>query len=110
MIEAQSYLRNRCAIVGAGNSCLGQVPGVSSLDLVIEAIANALDDAGLKASDVDGIICRGPDESYLHHQLVGERLGVNARFSTSLDNGGADQVLSVVLAGVANETGVARTL
>jgi acetyl-CoA acetyltransferase len=41
-------LRNRCAIVGAGNSRLGQVPGVSSLDLFVEAAANALDDAGLK--------------------------------------------------------------
>jgi len=110
MIEAHPALRNRCAIVGAGNSRLGQVPGVSSLDLIIEAIANALDDAGLKASDVDGIICRGPDESYSHHQLVGERLGINARFSTSLDNGGASQILSVMLAAMAIEAGLATTV
>ena len=51
----------RCAIAGAGTSRLGQVPGVSSLDLTIEAIANALDDAGLRPKDIDGIICRGPD-------------------------------------------------
>jgi len=91
MIAADRSLRDRCAIVGAGNSRLGQVPGVSSLDLTIEAIANALDDAGLTPKDVDGIICRGPDESYSHHQLVGERLGLNVRFSTSLDNGGASR-------------------
>jgi acetyl-CoA acetyltransferase len=110
VIEASGSLRNRCAIVGAGNSRLGQVPGVSSLDLLIEAIANALDDAGLKASDIDGIVCRGPDESYSHHQLVGERLGVNARFSTSLDNGGASQILSVMLAVMAIESGLATTV
>jgi len=110
VIEAYPSLRNRCAIVGAGNSRLGQVPGVSSLDLVIEAIGNALDDAGLKPSDVDGIICRGPDESYSHHQLVGERLGVNARFSTSLDNGGASQILSVMLAVMAIEAKLATTV
>ena len=110
MIAADRSLRDRCAIVGAGNSRLGQVPGVSSLDLTIEAIANALDDAGLKPNDVDGIICRGPDESYSHHQLVGERLGLNVRFSTSLDNGGASQILSVMLAAMAIEAGLATTV
>ena len=78
--QPNSALRNRCAVVGAGNSRLGQVPGVSSLDLLIEASANALFDAGLKPSDIDGVIVRGPDDSYCHHQLVGERLGINARF------------------------------
>lgn len=100
----------RCAIVGAGTSRLGQVPGVSSLDLTIEAVANALDDAGLKPADIDGIICRGPDESYAHHQRVGERLGLNVRFSTSLDNGGASQCLSVMLAVMAIEAGLATTI
>jgi acetyl-CoA acetyltransferase len=100
----------RCAIAGAGTSRLGQVPGVSSLDLTIEAIANALADAGLEPKDIDGIICRGPDESYAHHQLVGERLGLNVRFSTSLDNGGASQILSVMLAVMAIEAGLATTI
>jgi acetyl-CoA acetyltransferase len=110
MIEAVRSLRDRCAIVGAGTSRLGQVPGVSSLDLTIEAIANALDDAGLQPKDIDGIICRGPDESYAHHQHVGERLGLNVRFSTSLDNGGASQILSVMLAVMAIEAGLATTV
>src|SRR6202043_2872409 len=65
-------LRNRCAIVGVGNSRLGQVPGVSSLDLLVEAMANALDNAGLTAADIDGVISRGPDDAYCHHQLIGE--------------------------------------
>jgi 3-oxoacyl-[acyl-carrier-protein] synthase III len=89
MIEPSRELRDVCTVVGAGHSRLGQVPGVSSLDLLVEAMRNAIADAGLKVSDIDGIICRGPDESYSHHQLIGKRLGINARFSTSLDNGGA---------------------
>ena len=36
-------LRDRCAIVGVGHSRLGKVPGVSSLDLLIEAMKNAID-------------------------------------------------------------------
>jgi len=110
LIQPSQHLRNRCAIVGAGNSRLGQVPGVSSLDLLIEAMANALDDAGLKPSDIDGIVCRGPDDSYSHHQRIGERLGINAGFSTSLDNGGASQILSVALAVMAIDAGLAQTV
>jgi acetyl-CoA acetyltransferase len=110
MIDSAKSLRNTCAIVGVGNSRLGQVPGVSSLDLLIEAISNALDDAGLKPSDIDGIVSRGPDDAYCHHQQIGERLGIDARFSTSLDNGGASQILSVALAVMAIEAGLASTV
>jgi acetyl-CoA acetyltransferase len=110
LIETAKRLRNRCAIVGAGNSRLGQVLGMASLDLLAEAIANALIDAGLELSDVDGLITRGPDDAYCHHQQIGERLGINARFSTSLDNGGASQILSVAVAVMAIEAGLATTV
>ena len=110
MIEPSRELRDICAIAGVGNSRLGKVPGVSSLDLLVEAMRHAIDDAGIKAGDIDGIICRGPDESYAHHQLIGARLGLNARFSTSLDNGGASQILSVALAVMAIRHGLATTV
>jgi acetyl-CoA acetyltransferase len=110
MIESSRELRDVCAIVGAGNSRLGKVPGVSSLDLLVEAMRNAIADAGLKVSDIDGIVCRGPDESYCHHQRIGERLGINARFSTSLDNGGASQILAVAIATMAIKAGLATTV
>jgi acetyl-CoA acetyltransferase len=109
-IESSKDLRDTCAIVGIGNSRLGKVPGVSSVDLLVEAMSNALDDAGLKQSDIDGVICRGPDDSYSHHQVIGSRLGVNARFSTTMDNGGASQILSVALAVMAIKAGLATTV
>ena len=110
LIEPSRELRDTCAIVGTATSRLGKVPGTSSLDLMVEAIRNALDDAGLKASDIDGVLCRGPDDSYSHHQLVAERLGVNARFSTTLTNGGASQIMSVALAVMAIRFGMANTI
>jgi acetyl-CoA acetyltransferase len=110
MIEPSRELRDVCAIVGAGHSRLGRVPGVSSLDLLVEAMRNAIADAGLNVTDIDGIVCRGPDESYSHHQQIGQRLGINARFSTSLDNGGASQILSVALATMAIKAGLASTV
>jgi 3-oxoacyl-[acyl-carrier-protein] synthase III len=93
-----NHLRDKYAIVGTGKSRLGRVEGVSALGLLEEAIKQALDEAGLTNKDVDGIVCRGPDDVYSHHQLVGARLGINAAFSTTLDNGGASQILAVALA------------
>ena len=109
-LEASRELRDYCSVVGTATSRLGRVPGVSSLDLLVEAIRNAVEDAGLKASDIDGVICRGPDESYSNHQVVAERLGINARFSTTLTNGGASQILAIAIATMAIRFGLAKTI
>ena len=110
MIEPSRDLRDVCAIVGAGNSRLGKVPGVSSLDLLVEAMRNAIEDSGVDIGEIDGVICRGPDELYSQHQLVGERLGINARFSTTLTNGGASQIMSIGMAVMAIHHGLANTV
>jgi acetyl-CoA acetyltransferase len=102
-------LRDKYAIVGTGKSRLGQV-GLSSLALLEEAIKAALDDAGLTNKDVDGVVVRGPDDVYSHHQLVAARLGIDVDFSTSLDNGGASQILAIILAVMAIDAGLATTV
>jgi acetyl-CoA acetyltransferase len=101
--------RDKYAIVGTGKSRLGQV-GLNSLALLEEAIKAALDDAGLTNKDVDGVVVRGPDDVYSHHQLVAARLGIDVDFSTSLDNGGASQILAIILAVMAMEAGLATTV
>jgi acetyl-CoA acetyltransferase len=105
-----SHLRDKYAIVGTGKSRLGHLSGVSSLGLLQEAINKALDEAGLTTRDIDGLVCRGADDIYAHHQMMGARLGINAAFSTSLDNGGASQILSVILAVMAIDAGLATTV
>ena len=102
-------LRDKYAIVGTGKSRLGQV-GANSLALLEEAIKNALVEAGLTNKDIDGVVVRGADDIYSHHQMVAARLGVDASFSTSLDNGGASQILSIILAVMAIEAGLATTV
>jgi acetyl-CoA acetyltransferase len=108
--DTPSALSDKCAIVGVGHSRLGRVAGVSSSDLLVEAIKHAIDDAGLSPGDIDGIITRGPHDIYCHHQVIGARLGVNARFSTTLDNGGAGQIFGVILAVLAIQAGMATTV
>ena len=110
MIEPSRDLRDICAIAGVGASRLGKVPGVSSLDLIVEAMRNAIHESGVNPREIDGVICRGPDEIYSHHQMVGERLGINARFSTTVTNGGASQILSVAMAVMAIRHGLASTV
>jgi len=110
MIEPSPRLRDKCAVVGAGTSRLGKVPGASAEALLEEAMANALEDAGLTTRDVDGLICRGPDDIYTFHQVIGQRLGIDANFSTTLNNGGASQVLGVALAAMVIDAGLASTV
>lgn len=106
MANPNRSLSGKYAIVGVGQSTLGQVPDHSALGLLDQAMRNAVEDAGLSNSEVNGIICRGPDDVYTHHQRMGERLGLDVQFSTTLDNGGASQILSVILAVMAIEAGL----
>lgn len=103
-------LRGQYAIVGVGQSPIGEVPGMSALSLLAVAMKNAIEDAGLKKTDIDGLISRGPDDMYCHHQRIGERLGLNVSFSTSLDNGGASQCLAVAMACMAIDAGLCHTV
>lgn len=105
-MTAAHALRDRYAIVGIGQSPLGKVPDRSALGLLAEAMAAAVQDAGLEKKDVDAIVCRGPDDVYTHHQRIGELLGIDAAFSTTVDNGGASQILSVILAVMAIDAGL----
>jgi acetyl-CoA acetyltransferase len=103
-------LADKYAIVGIGQSDIGELPGRSAFDLMFDAVAAASADAGISRSDIDGLICRGPDDIYCFHQRMGERLGINAGFSTTVDNGGASQILSVILAVMAIEAGLCTTV
>ena len=49
-------LRNRAAIVGIGQTEFSKASGRSELQLACEATRAALDDAGLRPQDVDGLV------------------------------------------------------
>jgi acetyl-CoA acetyltransferase len=49
-------VKGTSAIVGLGLTEMGKVYGRSRTDFAAEAIALALEDAGLAASDVDGLL------------------------------------------------------
>ncbi len=85
-------LRGRVAIVGAAESDeLGRLPHKSSLQLHMEATANALADAGLRKSDIDAVFTSGRNMA----NDVPEYLGIRPRFSGGTQVGGCSFILHV---------------
>ena len=58
-----SFLRDKAAIVGIGQTEFSRNSGRSELRLAVEAIAAALDDCGLTPADVDGLVKLSLDSS-----------------------------------------------
>jgi acetyl-CoA acetyltransferase len=85
-------LRGAVAVAGVAESRIGEVgPGVTPLELIAEATAAALDDAGLSKSDVDGLFTASAYYG-LAGVSVGEELGIRPRYSDSTNHGGASFV------------------
>lgn len=47
----------RAQITGVADTAVGNLPGSSCMGLHTEAAALALEDAGLTAGDIDGVLC-----------------------------------------------------
>src|SRR5919199_394937 len=99
-------LRGKAAVVGVAESDLGEVgPGLTPLDLIGQATLRALDDAGLKKEDVDGLF-----SASAHYHMptlsVGEYLGIRPRYSDATNMGGSSFVSHLFHAGAAAEAGL----
>jgi acetyl-CoA acetyltransferase len=85
-------LSNSVCIVGVDESDeLGTLPHKSQLTLHLEAIYNAVQDAGLKVSDVDGIFTAGVHSP----ALLGEALGITPRYIDGTSVGGCSFIIMV---------------
>ena len=96
------------AIVGIGETPFMRVNPKSPLEMVVEAAQNALDDAGLRPRDVDGLV----GVYNLAIDEIAEALGVeNIGFmSRSEAAAGASAVGGLLLAQLAIEAGLATTV
>ena len=81
-------LRGKTAIVGIGTAGTGEAPGRSAIELLGEASLNAIADAGLTLSDVDGIFAATSTHAF-PTLSVGEYLGIRPRFFDGTNVGGA---------------------
>ncbi len=97
-------LRGKIAIVGASEADeIGTVPDKSVLTLHAEAARNALNDAGLKMGDVEGLFTAGVQANQL-----AEYLGVAPRYIDSTVVGGCSFIMHVEHAMLALYAGVIK--
>jgi acetyl-CoA acetyltransferase len=93
------------AVVGVGTTDYGAL-GRTADDLAGEALRTALDDAGLSAADVDGLLTHRVDS---YEGLAGEH-GLDPRWTAALPPEGRMTGPAVQLAAVALREGLCRTV
>lgn len=98
-------LRGSIATVGVGLSAFGEVPGRTHMELMGEAIHNALTDAGIDKSEVDGLFTSNFVDQ-LTPLVVSEYFGLKPTFMDGSNLGGSVFVNSVQSAALALNAGL----
>lgn len=104
-----SNLRDRTAIVGVGNSEYKRIAAsVSPLVPLAAAFRNALDDSGLKRSDIDGILVNIGTPFGVDYDQVSEAFGLDIHFSDQTWTHGRQMATVLAHAAMAVEAGLAN--
>ncbi len=94
------------AVVGAAETTrLGKIPDMSVIGLHADAALNALADAGLKASDIDGVATAGENPTSIAHYL-----GITPTWVDGTSVGGCSFMLHVRHAAAAINEGLCKTV
>jgi acetyl-CoA acetyltransferase len=98
--------RNSVAVVGAAETTeMGRIPDVSVIGLHADAALNALKDAGLKPSDIDGVATAGLSPVELAHYM-----GITPTYADGTQVGGCSFMLHVRHAAAAINEGLCNTV
>src|SRR6218665_646016 len=84
-------LKDKVGIVGVGATAQGKLPGATPVTLGAEAFKRALDDAGLKKAQIDGLLTMPgtvSPEGALNYLRMGETLGIDPKYTGSMTMGG----------------------
>ncbi|MGA0600257.1 thiolase C-terminal domain-containing protein [Caulobacter sp. KR2-114] len=94
------------AVVGAAETTkMGKIPDQSVIQLHADAALNAMADAGLKPSDIDGVATAGASPVELAHYL-----GITPTYADGTSVGGCSFMLHVRHAAAAINEGLAKTI
>ena len=98
--------RASVAVVGVAESDLGQVaPDTTPLDLMAQGTFRALEDCGLKLSDIDGVFCAAT-QVRMGPMALSEYLGIKPRVFDGTQIGGSSFMSHVAHAQAAIEHGL----
>jgi len=99
-------------LLGVGQTRFGKLEGQETLDLMSSAAEQALQDAHLERSDIDGLICGY--STVLPHlmlsTLFAEHFGLSPQYAHSVQLGGATGFAMLMLAHALVEAGVAKRI
>ncbi|MBI4832125.1 MAG: thiolase family protein [Candidatus Lindowbacteria bacterium] len=100
------------AIVGVGESDIGTVLDKDPMELHAQAAKRALEDCGLKNTDIDGVLTAGTANRLIlmHSVMFAEYVGVRPRYTTSMQIGGATHIQMVISAANAIHCGMAEAV
>ena len=100
-------IRNKAAIVGIGQTEFSKDSGRSTLHMALEAILQALADAGLEPKDVDGIVKMGANNDVFEIDLLRSLNLPNLRFFNEVPHGGGAACGTIASATAAVVSGMA---
>ena len=110
-----SFLRNKYAIVGVGETSYRRGSNETTRNLATWAVNNALDDAGMTADDVDGMLSYSGNDSTFSPFVAGD-LGIRLNFYMDCFGGGSSTealigiAIGVIEAGMCNAVVIFRSM
>src|SRR5215468_8034086 len=103
------YLRNKYALVGVGETTYRRGSQESTRNLATWAINNALEDAGLEAPDIDGMLSYSGNDSTMSPFVAGD-LGIRLNFYMDVHGGGSSSEALIGIAMGVIEAGMCKTV
>lgn len=110
MKEARELLKkHRIVIAGVGETEQGKIPDKSSFHFLSEASKLAIEDAGIKKTDVDGLVTAFSlvEQTFMHCTTFADYFGMNPKFFSSIAVGGSTAVWMAAEAAMAIASGQA---
>ncbi|EEB80289.1 hypothetical protein GPB2148_3105 [marine gamma proteobacterium HTCC2148] len=105
-------MRGKVAFIGAADTEVGKLPGRTPMELCAEAALKAIDDAGLKKSDVDGLLsCSSMAQPLMYPaEALAEYLQMFPRYCMAVGAGGGTTFSAIHHAASAIVTGMADVI
>ncbi|MBL6851137.1 MAG: thiolase, partial [Alphaproteobacteria bacterium] len=98
-------LRGKTAVVGLAESGCGLASGWSAMEIMANSVHDALDDAGIKLNEVDGVFAATAFHSMAAMSLS-EYLGIKPKFADGSQIGGSSFLSHILTAAIALDAGL----
>src|SRR5215510_5896255 len=108
-VSSPKYLRDKYAIVGVGETTYTRGSNMTTRALGTWAVRNAILDAGLKASDVDGMLSYQSGDSTFGTFIAGD-VGIRLNFFMDVFGGGSSTEALIGIAMGVMEAGMCKTV